>query len=124
MRKAIVETATGFVRNIVEWDPGANWECPAGCELMDGDGVGQGWSWDGEQFIKPESTPRSQIDVLMDSPGFTMDANEGQVPKSPAVMIAEGVELLGLLHAKLKTDPDGLTAKETQRMLQLERQPV
>ena len=35
MKRAIVETATGYVQNVIIIEDGADWICPDGCELID-----------------------------------------------------------------------------------------
>ena len=57
MRKALIETATGLVANVIVIEEGANWQLPEGCHLIDGAGAGPGDTWDGKQFVSkpPES---------------------------------------------------------------------
>ena len=52
MRKAIIESATGLVKNVILIDDGADWAIPDGCELVDAsEAGGPGDTWDGLQFV-------------------------------------------------------------------------
>jgi hypothetical protein len=121
-RKAIINVATGFVENVIDIDPDADWTCPVGHELIDGDDCGgPGWSWDGLSFSAPDAVTLPRIDVLMVAPTQTYDLDTDAMIDRPADDIAaEHTELLGLLRAKLKSED--LTWEETQRMLRLERE--
>ena len=120
MRKAIVQTATGLVVNVIELKPGAQWTPPDGCQVRNAGKCGPGWSWNGRGFVPPISVIPSRMQVLANSPTFTVVDNI-EVPKDETTLASERVELLGLLHDKLQADPDSLTIEETRKMLQLER---
>jgi hypothetical protein len=54
MRKAVVRKADGFVENVIEFEEGANWQPPEGCNLVDAEKEGSpGDTWDGEKFVRP-----------------------------------------------------------------------
>lgn len=59
MRKALFETATGLVVNIIVLEDGANWTPLEGCEVVDAETVGGvGDTWDGQHFVAAsEPTP-------------------------------------------------------------------
>ena len=47
----------GIVVNIAVWDGESEWEPTDGVAVLAEDGVGVGWSYDGEKFIKPADVP-------------------------------------------------------------------
>ncbi|EFH7921060.1 hypothetical protein GJ338_03690 [Escherichia coli] len=49
----------GIVVNIAVWDGESEWEPTDGVAVLAEDGVGVGWSYDGEKFIKPASKPET-----------------------------------------------------------------
>ncbi|ELQ7224703.1 hypothetical protein QQ528_003577 [Escherichia coli] len=49
----------GIVVNIAVWDGESEWEPTDGVAVLAEDGVGVGWSYDGEKFIKPASKPEA-----------------------------------------------------------------
>lgn len=52
MRKALIETTTGKVLNVIEWQPDSSWPVPVGCQLIDAANNGSpGDTWDGTKFI-------------------------------------------------------------------------
>lgn len=58
MRKALVETVTGLVINVIEIEDESTWSLPVGHTLMDPEGsVGPGYTWDGSEFVPPEVIP-------------------------------------------------------------------
>ncbi|MEH0703175.1 hypothetical protein GVI60_13270 [Citrobacter freundii] len=44
----------GVVVNIAVWDGESEWKPTDGIAVLAEDGVGIGWLYDGEKFIKPE----------------------------------------------------------------------
>ena len=50
-RKALIETLTGRVDNIIELKDGAAWEAPPGYTTRDADNASPGDTWDGAKFI-------------------------------------------------------------------------
>ncbi len=51
-RKAIVQKDTGLVLNLIAIEPGANWQVPEGCILVDASTAGGiGDTWDGKHFV-------------------------------------------------------------------------
>ena len=126
MRKAIVETATGSVKNIIEIELDAlnHWVCPDGCALVDdGPGAGVEGIWDGAIFTPPVvEIPR--IQELMSAPLTYVVGDEpgqGVITARPAAdLAAEDDELMGLLTTKLEGGFD-LSAVEVQRYLQLDK---
>jgi len=135
VRKAIVETATGLVINVIEVesdDDGgySHWACPDGCELIDSDKSGPGWTWDAssQTFSAPTVELPSRLSVLMAGATTVFTASDDPEgtdvweDKDSATLAAERTELLALLHAKLQSDPDNLTEAEKLKMLALERE--
>ena len=126
MRKAIIETATGSVKNIIEIELAAinHWVCPDGCELIDdGPGAGVDGIWDGATFTPPVvEIPR--IQELMSAPLTYVvgdEPGEGVITARPAAdLAAEDDELMGLLTTRLEGGFD-LSAVEVQRYLQLDK---
>ncbi len=57
MRKALIETTTGMVVNIIEIEDGANWQPLAGHEIQDALKASPGDTWDGVKFIPPPPAP-------------------------------------------------------------------
>jgi len=59
MRRALVETTTGKVLNVIAIEKGAKWQLPKGCILVNADNAGgTGDTWDGKMFIPaPEPEP-------------------------------------------------------------------
>jgi len=51
MRKALIETKTGKVNNVIELGTGANWKPPIGHYIRDAANAGPGDTWDGKKFI-------------------------------------------------------------------------
>lgn len=130
MKKALVETASGLVVNVIEIEPDdASWSCPDGCELLPASGeveyVGPGFRWDGQTFSPPESESPSRIVELMDSSPVSHYVEQGEysieVLKDAPTLASERAELLTLLHAKLAGSVD-LTREEMNKMLTLERE--
>lgn len=52
MRKALIETTTSKVSNVIELEDGANWQSPAGHFIRDADNASPGDTWDGTKFAK------------------------------------------------------------------------
>jgi hypothetical protein len=126
-RKAIIETATGAIVNIIEIEADADWACPVGFELRD---MGEnnkariGGTWDGSQFIAPVIPDPPRLDVLIaEGPATEVynDETEAMVVRPAADIAADKAELLNLLHAKLTASGD-LTWDEMNKMLALERE--
>ena len=68
-RTALVETATGKVVNVIELEPGADWQPPEDHQVEAGTTAGIGDTWDGQKFIRPpepEPEPPSRRDILLD----------------------------------------------------------
>jgi len=58
LRKAIIETITGIVDNVIEIEPDSDgtfthYTIPDGHEMRDVEGAGPGWMWDGVKFTPP-----------------------------------------------------------------------
>ena len=129
MRKAIVETATGQVTNVIEIeldeDGGfSHWECPGGCELVDADNSGPGWTWDGSVFSPPTPYVPSRLEILMSEGPATQvydDETDAMVDRPAEDIAADKAELLGLLQTKLAASED-LTWEEMNKMMALERE--
>ena len=130
MRKAIIESVTGLVVNIIELDlddagTHDHWLCPEGCELIDAEPLAQpGATWDGARFIAPVVPETPRLDVLLAEGPATQaydDATETMVDRPAADVEADKTELLGLLHAKL-ADTGDLTWAQMNKMLALERE--
>jgi len=129
MRKAIVETATGKVLNVIEIEPDGDggfdhWICSDGCELRDGDTANPGATWNGSEFVLPEVPIPSRLDVLMSEGPATQVYNEetnAMVARPADDIAADKAELLGLLQTKL-ADTGDLTWEQMNKMLALERE--
>jgi len=99
MRKAIVETATGLVVNVIEIeydDVGgfSHWQCPDGCEMLpDGLGAQPGAIWNGLEFVPP--SPPSLATLRFSD--LLNRVHSSERPLSPA----ETTELEALLTARL-----------------------
>ena len=124
MRKAIVETATGLVVNVIELEPGADWTPPDGCEVRGAGKSGPGCSWDGRRFSLSEPVTPSRSDILLWESAQGVSYANIEMAKTGADLAVDRAELLLLLHEKLQADPSSLTTEETQKMLQLERLQV
>ena len=60
MDKAVVNTETKIVENIVVWDGTTPWSPPDGCIVVDLVGqAGIGWSYIDGEFIAPEAPEAS-----------------------------------------------------------------
>ena len=57
MRKALIETITGKVTNVILIEDGADWPIPAGHTLRDAANANPGDTWDGVTFIRAAPTP-------------------------------------------------------------------
>lgn len=121
MRKAIVETVTGLVVNVIEIEPNADWTPPDGCDVLDAGDAGPGWLWDGQRLSPPEPVIPSRIYVLMRLSTFTFTDDGTKVLRPEVELVRERAQLLGLLHEKLQINPTSLPLEEIQKMLQLER---
>mgnify|MGYP001615882044 CR=1 FL=1 len=51
MRKAVIESATGKVVNVIEIADGATWTLPMGHSLRDAGNASPGDTWDGAKFV-------------------------------------------------------------------------
>lgn len=60
-RKALIETATGKVVNIIALEDGADWQPPMGHHVQDARDAGPGDTWDGAKFI-----PQPELPVPLD----------------------------------------------------------
>lgn len=70
MRKALIETATGKVVNVIELEYGANWQPPQGCYVRDAQNASPGDTWDGSKFIPaptvvPEPPHSTHVSILV-----------------------------------------------------------
>lgn len=67
MQFAIIETSSGSVVNVVEWDGDTEaWQPPEGCEAIQSDTARIGDTWNGEHFISPpEPTPTPEQVLAM-----------------------------------------------------------
>lgn len=55
--KALIDTATGLVENIIAIDPGAVYDPGAGKSLIDAAGAMIGGTWNGAIFVSPIPPP-------------------------------------------------------------------
>lgn len=62
MRKAIVEDATGLVKNVTQVEEGSDWSPPDGHSLIDAEGLPAepGGTWDGSEFQPAPETKREK----------------------------------------------------------------
>jgi hypothetical protein len=62
MRYAVIENATGLVRNVIVLDDDAPWRVPRGHSLIEAASAGSpGDTWDGTQFVpEPERVPSAK----------------------------------------------------------------
>jgi hypothetical protein len=129
MKKAIVERSTGIVLNVIELEPDNDgtfnhWQTPDGCDLIDSDGAGPGWTWDGAIFSRPPTVAPLRLNTLMAGGPATQVYNavtEVMDDRPAEDIAADKAELLGLLQAKLAASED-LTWDEMNKMLALERE--
>lgn len=56
-RKALIETATGKVLNVIELEDGANWQPPMGHYVREAGNANPGDTWDGTKFIPRPPSP-------------------------------------------------------------------
>lgn len=63
MRKALIETATGKVVNVIELEPNADWQPPSGHYVRDALNASPGDTWNGTSFVKPVLPPEVDPDV-------------------------------------------------------------
>ena len=64
-RKAVIETATGKVANVIELEDGADWSPPAGHEVRDAQGFGPGDTFDGVRFHKQPDPPAPSVPAAL-----------------------------------------------------------
>ena len=125
MIKAIVETSTGVILNIIEIEPDAEWSIPDGCELLDAVPPAQpGGIWDGSHFTAPVISEPSRLDAMMRDGIATQvydEATDKIIDRPAADIAADKVELLDLLQSKLAASGD-LSWEEMNKMLALERE--
>lgn len=138
VNKALVETATGRVDNIIVYNDEGSWSPPSGFELVDVANLAEpGGSWDGAKFTAaPRRTPTRTDTLMLEVPEAkkfnadlfdgTLDSDgeithDGMVDKTADERTAEKTELLNLLKATLTSGTD-LSWTETQMMLRLERE--
>ena len=130
MKKAIIQTDTGIVLNVIELEPddgGAydHWCCPDGCEIRDAVRPAQpGATWDGSAFTAPVIPEPPRLNVLMSKGVATQvydEATDAMIDRPAEDIAADKTELLGLLQAKLAASED-LTWEEMNKMLALERE--
>ena len=128
VKKALVRTVDGYVKNVVLYDEDGNWVVPVGYELVDAEYPARiGATWDGTRFIAPVIvTPR--LDVLMaEGPAtqvtITLDGGltYRQADRPAEDIAADKAELLALLKTKLAASGD-LTWEQMNKMLALERE--
>jgi len=121
--RALIETATGAIVNIIEIEADVVWACPVGFELRDtgdNDEARIGGRWDGDRYIDPVVTIPRFVE-LMNSLPVIINADDTETPKTELELKAESDELLTLLQAKL-ADTGDLTWEEMNKMLALERE--
>lgn len=77
--KAIVETATGRVLNVIMIEPDSNYTIPSGHQYVDpGPGAQPGATWDGAVFTPPP-TPPTRIALLQQlEAGSTITPEEAE----------------------------------------------
>ena len=130
MIKAIVETATGRVDNVIEIEPDdeggfSHWTCPDGYQMVDAGHLAQpGGTWDGSNFIAPVIPTPPRLDVLMaQGPAIQIynEATEVMDDRPAEDLAADKAELLELLQSKLAAS-ENLTWEEMNKMLALERE--
>ena len=51
MRKALINTATKQVVNVIELEPTSTWQIPTGYQVMDAGNASPGDTWDGAKFV-------------------------------------------------------------------------
>ena len=71
-RKALIQTSTGLVRNVLVLPDNVPFEIDPGSSLIDGEGASPGDTWDGSRFITPAPEPpnralvrRSELEALL-----------------------------------------------------------
>lgn len=84
MRKALIETATGLVANVVELEDGANWQPPAGHHVRDADNASPGDTWDGVGFVpRPPSAEELATTKRKEARVRAMQAIKDNATQSP-----------------------------------------
>ena len=137
-RYALVNTETGLVNNVIEYDGSSPFNPGTGMELREAEANAEiGGTWNGSEFVRavvpevPADEARIRLLIVevtltekfdedlheLDSDGNTI--NDGMIDKTADEIAAEKTELLALLHAAL-VDGD-LDQRRTQMMLRLER---
>ena len=124
-RYAMVETATGAVTNVIEYDGSSPFTPPTGQELREADNNAEpGGTWNGSAFVRAPVVEPTRTQVLMyevTSPIASYDEEGDPVNKTDDVVAAEKLELKNLLTATL-VGGDDLGQLETQTLLRLERE--
>ena len=71
MRYAMVDTASGIVVNVIEWDGDeAQWRAPTGYTMVESAEAGPGFTYDGETFTPPPGgLPSDVLDNTLPEPG-------------------------------------------------------
>ena len=60
-RKALIQTASGLVLNVLDLDDNVPYRVNPGTSLIDGDGASTGDTWDGTNFITPAPPPPDPV---------------------------------------------------------------
>lgn len=61
MKKALIETNTGKVVNIIEIETETNWQPPIGHAIRDADNANLGDTWDGIKFVPRQPTADEMV---------------------------------------------------------------
>jgi hypothetical protein len=124
-RYAMVETATGAVTNVIEYDGSSPFTPPTGIELIEATNDAEpGGTWTGSAFVRAPVVEPTRTQVLMYEVTnliASYDADGDPVNKTADVVAAEKLELKNLLTNTL-TSGDDLTQEQTQTLLRLERE--
>ncbi len=81
-RKALVETATGLVVNIIEIETGANWPIPKGHTLrsIGVSSVSAGYTWTGLDYVAPATIPPTAQEAAATRLKTATVANKDKAP--------------------------------------------
>lgn len=71
-RKALIQTSTGLVLNVISLPDNVPYQVNPGVSLIDGEGASTGDTWDGSNFITPAPPPpdpaivrRGELEALL-----------------------------------------------------------
>ena len=73
MRMAVVKISDNLVTNVIELEPGADWNPPAGHSIRLAGNANPGDIWSGTEYIKPPPPPPDP-DIALYAAATTVDA--------------------------------------------------